>query len=123
MVLVSRGVWLDAIKFECETRPELVEPFVNEGTMPGWLCIELAAQSSAVHSGVSAAQDHKTMKHGYLVGVAQWSHQHVPYAGEIITSHIEVSSTLGPLILVRAQVLFKGEIIASGSLKFHVEFE
>ena len=122
MVLVSQGEWQDVLHFVGQTHAELVEPFLQSGSLPGWLCIELAAQSSAVHSGTSASQEQKTMKHGYLVGVSQWSHRSMAYAGEVIISHIQVSSTLGPLILVNAQVVLKGETIASGSLKFHVEF-
>lgn len=122
MVLVSQGIWKDEIYFEGETHSNLVEPFLEGGQLPGWLSIELAAQASAVHSGASAAQNHKTMLHGYLVGVSQWRHRNVAYFGDPIVSHIQISSTLGPLILVNAHVELKGETIASGSLKFHVEF-
>ncbi|MBF0196687.1 MAG: hypothetical protein HQL32_03215 [Planctomycetes bacterium] len=123
MVLVESAHWEGKDSLTSYTSEELIKPFICKEELPGWVLIEIAAQSSAIHSALAADQQNKSLDHGFLVGLNHWSCKRIPEGFGKLKISINTETVLGALILVGTKVFKEQDCIAQGQMKFHVEYK
>jgi len=108
----------------CVGRIPAESPFVSDGVAPGFVLMELAAQSAAIELMASMGDKGPRPRIGYIVRARglSWTAEGVP-ASTPLTASVRREGSLPPLYLYRATVTLDGVEVFDGAFSIYVDDE
>ena len=105
----------------CVGRIPVDSPFVRNGVAPGFVLLELAAQSAAIEVLARLGGGKPRPRAGFLARAhgLNWSPQGVP-AGAPLTTTVRRGDSLPPLYMFRATVALEGVQVFGGEFSLYV---
>jgi predicted hotdog family 3-hydroxylacyl-ACP dehydratase len=106
----------------CVGRIPAENPFAQDGTVPGFVLLELAAQAAAIEALARMGDERRRSRVGYLVRARglSWTARGVP-AGPPLTVRVCREDSIPPLYTYRATVTSDGVEVLDGRFSIYVD--
>ena len=106
----------------CIGRIPAESPFAQDGVVPGFVLMELAAQAAAIEVLAGMGGKGSWSRIGYLARAREvnWTEQGVP-AGAPLTACVRRGDSIPPLYVYRATVTLNGVEVFSGGFSVYVD--
>ena len=123
-LLLTDVVAADETRARCTARVPGTSPFAADGSVPAFVCTEIAAQAAGAHGSIlqQTAGDFRMPRAGYLVVVRDARFLRAAFAADSeLDVAVEVDGAAPPLSLYTFSVRDADGVVAEGSLSTFVD--
>ena len=117
MLLIDEVIEHEGLRVVCRTTIREDMPFVQDGTVPVMLALELFAQSAASLVALIASRGGAPLSGGAILGSRQIDlHGESFSVGDVLEIHCEERMALGMTAQIQCSLRREGELLAEGSI-------